>query len=437
MDLTQNLWERYGFTDNPYDTKALSISKAATLSVLDAYVERDAPSTASTLLTNFLRNPGGGRIVVEGDPGVGKTTFVNFHRQRWETSAKPKLLSPATEISVREQWTERDFLLSLLASLSARLRLDLGEKEYEKNKLLREVSAVTGVRVEASGGYEGSLTVLGTGVGFGRSSGTAVNVGEVTNDHLREFLRGLITLAKTRGFAGVIYHLDNLELLARHGPAALQAFFEAIRDAIQEPAVYFIFVGYRGMFQQAIVPQPRVRSIFFDTPVYLEPLTPEQVHEVIEKRYDLLAVPGKKWIKPVEDDVIDHLYATFAGKIRYVMNAVTSLVSHLPDSYAQPLALPEATKVLREILRSEIHRILSDTEATVFLAAVKHGRFTNTALGRQTGKSKQQIQKYLSRWLEMNLVSHAEKEGRLQFYAIEPRFSLLREPEFRAKALRK
>ncbi|HEX5220878.1 MAG TPA: hypothetical protein VFZ59_15015 [Verrucomicrobiae bacterium] len=36
MELTQNLWERYGFTGNPYDTKALSLSKAAPLSVQEA-----------------------------------------------------------------------------------------------------------------------------------------------------------------------------------------------------------------------------------------------------------------------------------------------------------------------------------------------------------------------------------------------------------------
>src|SRR5512140_871040 len=117
MELTQNLWERYGFTDNPYDTKALSLSKAAPLSVQEAYVERAEPSKPSVLLTNFLRNPGGGRIVVEGDAGVGKTTFVNYHRQRWEIGAKHKLISPVGEISVREGWGERDFVLNLLASL--------------------------------------------------------------------------------------------------------------------------------------------------------------------------------------------------------------------------------------------------------------------------------------------------------------------------------
>lgn len=208
--------ERYGFTDNPYDTKALSLSKAAPLSVQDAYVERDISSSASRLLMNFLRNPGGGRMVVEGEPGVGKTTFVNYHRQLWESSKDHRLLSPLTEISVREEWGERDFLLSLLASLSARLRLEMGEKAFDKNKILRKITAITGVHVEKGHGFSGSISVIGTGGGFGRTSNSSVKVGEVTNDQLRELLSGLIALIQTRGFSGVVFHLDNLETF---GPA--------------------------------------------------------------------------------------------------------------------------------------------------------------------------------------------------------------------------
>ena len=55
MELTQNLWERYGFTDNPYDTKALSLSKAAPLSVQEAYIPRADSAATADLLTNFLR----------------------------------------------------------------------------------------------------------------------------------------------------------------------------------------------------------------------------------------------------------------------------------------------------------------------------------------------------------------------------------------------
>jgi Cdc6-like AAA superfamily ATPase len=420
MAWTQNLWERYGFSDNPFDTGALSLSNAARL--MDAYVARGDPSNAASVLTNFLRNPGGGRIVVEGEPGVGKTTFVNFHRHQWGK----KLLSPATEISVQENWTERDFLLSLLNSLSSRLRLDMGSKEFARDALLQEVTAITGVRVEQGGGFSANVTVIGTGGGFGKTSSSSVKVGELTNGRLREYLSRLIArVREKRGFSGVIFHLDNLELLARDGDGNLRRFFEAIRDTLQEPSVYFIFVGYKGMFQQVIVPSARVRSIFFDTPVYLEPLDLPQVREVIEKRYRLLAVPNKEWIKPVEDEVIDHLYQTFAGKIRYVMNAITSLITHIPDSYAKPLNLSEATKVLRSIQLSEIKRSLSEAEVGVFLQAVKQGRFTNSSLGGETGKSKQLIQKHLSKLLEFHYVYHAEKKGRSQYYEVEPRFGVL------------
>ena len=49
MELTQNLWERYGFTDNPYDTKALSLSKSASLSVQAAYIPRAEGATTGRI----------------------------------------------------------------------------------------------------------------------------------------------------------------------------------------------------------------------------------------------------------------------------------------------------------------------------------------------------------------------------------------------------
>ena len=425
MNLTQNLWERYGFTDNPYDTKALSLSSAAPLSVQEAYVERGNASASSRLLMNFLRNPGGGRLVVEGEPGVGKTTFVNYHRQLWEFSKEHPLLSPLTEISVREGWGERDFLLGLLSSLSARLRLDMGEKAFDKNRVLRKIMAITGVHIEKGHGFSGSISIIGTGGGFGRTSNSSVKVGEVTNDQLRELLTGLVALVQQRGFSGVVFHLDNLELLVRRGTENLRDFFENVRDVLQEPGVYFVFVGYAGMFQQVITPLPRVRSIFFDTPVHIDPLSHDAVKQVMEKRYHLLAAPGTQWIAPVEYEVVFYLYEIFSGKIRYVMNAITSLISHLPDSYARPLGLDDAKAALYEIVSGELKRTLHGMELEIFLEAVQQGRFTNSSLATSMGKSKQQIQKYLRNWLELCLAAHAEKEGRNQFYEVDPRFLVL------------
>jgi hypothetical protein len=126
--------------------------------------------------------------------------------------------------------------------------------------------------------------------------------------------------------------------------------------------------------------------------VHLEPLSLVEVKAVMERRYQLLVAPGKQWINPVADEVVESFYMTFSGKIRYIMNAITSLISHLPDSYAQPIALAEAKTMLQGIAHSEIRRLLKGAEEAVFLRAAEAGRFTNSSLGTRVGKSKQLIQ---------------------------------------------
>lgn len=426
MELTQNLWERYGFTGNPYDTKALSLSKAAPLSVQDAYIPRAESGTTADLITNFLRNPGGGRIVVEGDQGVGKTTFVNYHRQRWETAAKHRLLSPALELEMQANWNEKDLLINLLASLSSRIRLEMNGKAFMKEDLLREITALVGVQIEETGGFNATLSILGTGAGAGRTKGKAIKVGEVTNDLLRQYFRRLVEYVMNNGYSGVIFHLDNFDKLGVREPGKLKAFFESVRDVLQEPGVYFVFVGTTGLFQKVIVSLPRVRSIFFDTPIHLEPLSITEVKMVMGRRYRLLVAPGKEWITPVTDEVVENLYMIFEGRIRYIMNSITSMISHLPDSYAQPIAMNQAISMLQGIAHSEISRVLKGAEQEVFLEAAKLSCFTNSELGSQVSRSKQLIQKYLKNWLGLNLVSRSEKTGRKQFYRVEPRFAVLR-----------
>lgn len=424
--LSQNLWERYGFSGDPFDTNPLPISYGNGLSVVNAYVPRVGKLNPGTVMTNFFKNPGGGRIVVEGEPGVGKTTFVNYHRYEWEHHAKQSLISPVSYVSVQRHWKEEDFLLHLLSSLSARIRLEMRESEFAKDKLLKEVSAITGVCQEEDGGIGLSLSFLGTGGGFNKTKGSSIKVGAITSVHLRDYLTKLVARVHTKlGSAGVIFHLDNLELLKQAGDDKLQTFFEDIRDAIQEPNVYFIFVGYREMFQEVIVPSPRVRSIFFDTPLMLEPLSREQVHEIIARRYEILRAPEKNWIKPVDDTVIDYLYDMYEGKIRYVMNAVTSLISHIPDSYADTLSLDKASELLQAIQFSELKGKLTAAEIEVLLDAVPLRRFTPTELCNVTGKSKQSIQKYLQKFLEGNYVYQTEKVGRRQYYKVEPRYHIL------------
>jgi len=429
--LTQNLWERFGFRDNPFDTRALSLSPESPLSVAEAFVGRGDRSVESQLMTNFLRNPGGGRVVVEGDVGVGKTTFVNFHRHRWECEATSKLLTPASEISVQGDWGVREFLVSTLGALAGRLALTMKPNDLEKDQLLSEVATLTGVLLRESFNVSGGFTVLGLGFSGGRSKSVAVHRGEIALATLQRYLKALMDRVRKAKFAGAVLHLNNLELLARHDPKRLTRFFEETRDCLQTPNIYFVFVGYTGMFQQIIVPAERVRSIFFGHPVSLAPLSCNEVHRAIQLRYKLLAIKPKRWLPPVDDALIDYLYDVFAGKIRFIMDAITTLVTRLPEGVTATLAAEAAKELLSQLAWERVESILTETEQSVLHAAVQQQRFTNSSLVKATGKSKQNIAKYLPRLARFNLVYVANRRGRSVYYETSPELGLLRAPRRR------
>lgn len=199
-----------------------------------------------------------------------------------------------------------------------------------------------------------------------------------------------------------------------------------MRDILQIPNIYFIFVGYTGMFQKIIVPLERVRSIFFGRAVLLPPLTREEVHKAITRRYQLLAIQPKRWIVPVDDLVIDHLYEVFAGRIRFIMDAITSLVAQLPEGMTGTLSTAAAQSMLQKLTWERIDSALSDAEKQVLQAAVEQVRFTNSSLGKATGKGKQNIAKYLNRLLDLHFIHPAERRGRNVYYEITPDLALLR-----------
>jgi hypothetical protein len=424
--LTQNLWERYGFRDNPFDTRALSLSPGSLLSVAEAFVGRAMSSTESKLMTNFLRSAGGGRVVVEGDVGVGKTTFVNYHRYLWQTEAKTKLLTPATEISVQGDWGTRELLLNVLTLLAGRLSLSMSPKQAKDDRLLTEVRALTGVLVKEWASVSGGASVLGLGATGGRTRSVTIQRGEVSTAGLLEYLHKILERIRKLGFVGTILHFDNLELLAHRDPARLGSFFEEARDLLQTQGVYFVFVGFTGMFQQIIVPQERVRSIFFGRSIHLPPLSRDEVHQAIARRYELLAAQPKRWIPPVDDLVIDYLYEVFQGRIRFIMDAITSLVTHLPDGMVGTLATEAAQTLLEQLTWERVKSVLTGAELAVLQAAVREIRFTNSSLVKATGKGKQNIAKYMNRFLTLHLIHPAERRGRNAYYEISPDLALLR-----------
>ncbi|NUM37390.1 MAG: DeoR family transcriptional regulator [Candidatus Brocadiae bacterium] len=417
-----NIWEAYGFKENPFNTRPLSLYGENLLSIEKAFVGRKN-TEESDLLLRLLDSPGGNRIVIEGEIGVGKTTFINYHRHFWEHKVKKeqKLFTSYGEIPIYYNWQPKDFLLNILSHLLHKMVLTFGLEKITSEPLFEELLILDKVYQQSSYQIEGQI--LGIGGGYGKSKN--ITIPNITEARLQFYLQETIKAILQKGYRGIILHFDNLEILQSGRLEECQQIFQNLRDTFQIPEVYFIFIGPTGFFRKVISPLERVRSIFFGWPIYVPPLTKEETLEAIHLRYELLAMKQLCWIKPVEDNCISFLYDLYEGKIRFIMDALQAILTRFPRSIGKILSLEDVQKLLFGFMEEKILKILTTREIEVLLQGASFGRFTNIQLTKYLDLKKSNVAKYLQKFQELGFVKLAKKEGRNIFYEVSEDIKIL------------
>lgn len=418
MKLTQDHWKSWGFLGNPFDTKALSVYSKP-LNISKAFVGRSMETNESKSLLNLIRNPGGGCVIVEGDIGVGKTTLVNYHRYLWEYEAEDKILSTVREIPVYSNWEAKDFLIEILGHLTNRLLKVFEKRKLSPGVLLQKLQTFNQIFYQES--IEGQASFMGSGLGYAKK--TQFNTPSISESQLVLYIEELLIEIKQIGYKGVILHFDNLELLTHQEVQKCQYLFEQIRDILQLPDIYYIFVCKTGFFSQAISPSERVRSIM-GWPIKVPPLTCAQVIEAINIRYELLSIKRGKGIKLITDSYVRKLYQLYSGKIRFIMDSITQLglqYSHNPHTLSEE----EAEKAIIDIVKLKTNQLSKkEYEILIFMVGLKE-EFTNDSIAKKTGMQPQNVSKILKRLLQENLIYHTRKEDNSIFYRTLEQLNLL------------
>ena len=93
-----------------------------------------------------------------------------------------------------------------------------------------------------------------------------------------------------RRYAGMIVHVNNFDVVMDNKETKFGAvrFFNEIRDLLQTPKVYFIFLGPKNFYQDIIATQKRVKSIFYQTPLQMKPLKKTEIVEAFDRRMRIL-----------------------------------------------------------------------------------------------------------------------------------------------------
>ena len=378
-----SIWSIYGLKGNPFTTDAILIKEG--FLPFETFVGRQEEIKT---LSTILRMADGTRTIVTGDTGVGKTTFVNYIREKAIT--KNKFFTHLKEIEVEENWSSGNFISHTLASIYNtidRIKLDTFSP-----RLKRRLSYLFDILDISNSGF--SLNVLGTGGGYNHAR--QINNPKITNELLKGLFRAVVEELKRIGFDQIILHYNNLENLPKEKMIKL---FVSLRDFLQNTKVHFIFVGGEPL-PSAIYEEDKVRSIFVYGNIELNVFSYEEIIEILELRIKYLTNKGMRAFKPYEDGTIRELHKIHEGNIRDILNSLSvAMIEIIKENPNEPVILTK-NKVrakLKNILKKRYLSRMSEIDLLVLKEILKLGETTNTTISKNLGKKKQNISKHLNK----------------------------------------
>jgi len=229
-------------------------------------------------------------------------------------------------------------------------------------------------------------------------------------------------------YSGLIIHVNNFDVVmdTLESQQRVIKFFNEMRDFLQAQNVFFIFLGPSNFYKNIIATQKRVKSIFYQTPLQIKPLSKTEIVQAFDKRMKLLLsdeVSG--YTKPVDDAVIFQLYDLYNGDIRSVMGAVRDIIGQL-DSSSRPLETEEAMVILGKLRWEEINNAVNLTEGQidVLKAIIESGNHLSQKQASSIlGKEESNLSGYYFKPLKENdIIEEKERIGKEIFFGLTSQY---------------
>lgn len=338
----KNVWEEYGFASNPYEPTPLP----PTGEMAELFVGREEELEQ---LGTFLVSEDRGGIFVEGHIGVGKTTLVNMAQHHVRSETRHATLLPSVRVvEVQNGMSSEIFLLTVLSNALQSLRHLM--PNVAKDKEYQRLNGVVAQGLLRSGAANLNVGPVGFGGGKALQPTTPEAMPLPTiQGHLGE----LQALASTHGFDKLVMTVNNLDVV---DPAFFAELMHAVRDStLTVTGILWVFVGPVGIRSLIEQRARRVSELLVSQPVRLGPLTLQQVLAITQARLKRFRATPKA-LKPVEESVIEFLYMSSKGEVRYVLNRASDVVRRIAAVLPSPktLTVDDARPLLKAVAESNI-----------------------------------------------------------------------------------
>lgn len=384
------LWHRYGLKDSPYFVNPLSNTGDLPLTLFIGRQEERRK------LGNII-SLGEARCIVVGEPGVGKTTLVNFVRQE---ASNNQFFTPSREIEINRPMDGNELIILTLGAIHDEIKLLNIQIEQE---LMQKLDAL----------YE--LTQ------YGELTPEIANISQLNRSKLVELFREVVAKIVHPRYKGIILHYDNLDNI--DNPQDIVELLSDIRDFFLTSKVIFIFVG-DNFLPQIIHMRPRISQIFVNTPVDVKPFSFEDILKILNQRLEFIKITdGTTVILPHTEEAVKKLFDLHDGNLREILNSLTECINETASSNT-PILITEdilCDILSRKVNENYINKLSPEDKKILEIMLNKEDHITPTELSKISGKSIQNISsKYLQKLTRIGAVRFKEADGRNRYYEVTP-----------------
>jgi hypothetical protein len=394
----RNLGSHYGFHRNPYDPSPLAIESGDS----DLFIGREKEGL---LFRTFLESFDRGAIFVEGGTGVGKTSFANVQEYRSGRGAHGARLLPTLQpIQLASTLNPTEFLLSVVSNVLSSLQY--ASPSVQKEASFRKLSLSVNQSLIRTRSWEI------TAAGFGGGTGTQVTTSNpllVLLPYVSDLLDQAARLSVDRGFHRIVVNVNNLDVI---DPQNLVSFLDSTRDlTLTRTPFLWVFIGPIG--GRALVAQRsrRVSELIRTDPVWLPPLSLKEVREAVEARVTRYRTHAAV-SAPVSREIVDLLYESSSGEVRYLLNRCTDLLLRTMIEFptTRTISLEVALPMLREMTAAALERCnLTSKQSDVLRRIANHGPCQPKEHRSFGFASAPGFLRYLARFYELGLVDRRRR----------------------------
>ena len=362
-----SVWSKYGLKEGPYSTSPMRL-----LGILPIDKVFSGRVTEVDKLKKVISSKNSTRTLIVGNFGVGKTTFSNY--VRWYLSLKrvdSKYLTISSEIKVQPGWNANNFLLSTLSSIYTASIIFNWSGKGIKLKSMNELKNYVSINKQRH--YQGSIAGIGGGYGESKSIPSMVSP-EILENLLINICKELSDYGKQ-----IIIPYNNLENIDLSN---LSELFKSIRDYLQIEGFHSLFLGPPNVIS-ALEVHGQVHSVF-GQPIMLEPLTENNVLEILKKRCESLKSETGIYIPPYDNQTVKELYKKLNCNIRFTFKVLedATLVFELkaPCKITMDEIMAVQQKEQKEILST-----LTDMQSRIITALISRTKVSQNELSKITG----------------------------------------------------